>query len=95
MTTNTNPISINYSDEKLRVLVEEYITQQRSTFTLQGVCSYVLYWAMEDGYTAGTGLYESNQLTQTDCDRISVVLDKIVQEGRIVTKGEQFEKLIN
>ena len=47
--TNNNTISINYSDEKLRILVEEYITQQRSGFTLKGVFSYVLYWAMEDG----------------------------------------------
>ena len=35
--TDTNPIRINYSDARLRVLVEEYITQQRGTFSLQGV----------------------------------------------------------
>lgn len=93
--TDNNTISINYSDEKLRILVEEYITQQKSSFTLKGVCSYVLYWAMEDGHTTGTELYESNQLSKADCDRISVVLDKIVQEGRIVAKGESFEKLMN
>lgn len=33
--TDTNPIHINYTDARLRVLVEEYITQQRSAFTLQ------------------------------------------------------------
>jgi len=95
----TNPISINYSDEKLRFLVEEYITQQRSSFTLKGACSYVLYWAMEDGHTTGTGLFESNQLSIVDCDRINVVLDKIVGEGRIVAVYEvgdiRFEKLLN
>lgn len=94
MANNTK--TINYSDEKLRILVEEYITQQKSSFTLKGVCSYVLYWAMEDGYTIGTGLFESNQLAQTDCDRISAVLDKIVDEGRIAAKvGGAFEKLMN
>ncbi|MBO7466808.1 MAG: hypothetical protein J6T94_03890 [Bacteroidaceae bacterium] len=69
--TTSNTIAINYSDEKLRILVEEYITQQRSSFTLKGVCSYVLYWAMEDGHTTGVGLYESNQLASADCNRIS------------------------
>lgn len=94
-----NTISINYSDEKLRILVEEYITQQRSSFTLKGVCSYVLYWAMEDGHTKGTGLFESNQLSIVDCDRINVVLEKIVGEGRIAAVYEvgdiRFEKLLN
>ena len=89
-----NTISINYSDEKLRILVEEYITQQRSSFTLKSVCSYVLYWAMEDGHTMNAGLYESNQLAQADCDRISSVLQKIVGEGRIAAAGkESYSKL--
>jgi len=90
-----NTISINYSDEKLRILVEEYITQQKSSFALKGVCSYVLYWAMKDGHTNGTGLYESEQLAQADSDRISIVLEKIAGEGRIVTNGNSFEKLMN
>lgn len=81
---NTNPISINYSDERLRILVEEYITQQKNSFTLKGVCSYVLYWAMEDGHTTNPGLYESSQLEQADSDRISSILAKIANEGRIV-----------
>lgn len=84
---NSKPISVSYSDEKLRILVEEYITQQRSTFTLKGVCSYVLYWAMEDGQHTNAELYESYQLAQTDCDRITVVLGKIVGEGRIAVLG--------
>lgn len=90
---NNNPISINYPDEKLRILVEEYITQQRGSFTLKGVSSYVLYWAMEDGRTIGTGLHESNQLSQHDCDRINRLLMKIAGEGRITAKAEQFKKL--
>jgi hypothetical protein len=89
------PISINYSDEKLRILVEEYITQQRSSFTLKGVCSYVLYWAMEDGHATGSALFESNQLSKTDCNRISVVLEKIASEGRIAAHGEQYKKKTN
>ena len=44
--TQNNAIGIDYSDQRLRVLVEEYITQQRGTFSLQGACAYVLYWAM-------------------------------------------------
>ena len=82
---NNNHISITYSDAKLRVLVEEYITQQRNSFTLKGVCSYVLYWAMEDGHTAGTGLYDNSQLAQKDCDRIKDVLNKIISEGRLIS----------
>ena len=34
--TQNNAIGIDYSDQRLRVLVEEYITQQRGTFSLQG-----------------------------------------------------------
>lgn len=42
MTNNNNPVSVTYTDAQLRNLVEEYITQQKSEFTLKGVCFYVL-----------------------------------------------------
>lgn len=85
--TQNKTIGIDYTDQRLRVLVEEYIIQQRSTFTLQGVCNYVLYWAMEEVHTipAGTALYESNQLRQSDCERVKTVLDKTMLEGRLTT----------
>ena len=89
-------ISINYSDEKLRILIEEYITQQRTSFTLKGVCSYVLYWAMEDGHTTGAGLFESDQLAQTDCERVIGVLAKIANEGRItIANNDSYRSNLN
>ena len=94
--TNDKPISVTYSDAKLRLLVEEYITQQRSTFTLKGACSYVLYWAMEDGNTdkGGQVIYESAQMSPSDCDRVRVILEEIVHEGRLsATNDEVFKKI--
>lgn len=81
-------IAINYSDEKLRILVEEYITQQRGSFTLKGVCSYILYWAMEDGKTSD--IYEGYQMTAEDSGRVSRILEQIDLECRIavVCEGE-------
>lgn len=95
--THTTPIRINYSDARLRLLVEEYITRQRGTFSPQSACAYVLYWAMEDGHTlpAAGALYQSDKLSPADCQRVSAVLQKIVQEGRIVADGEQFKKIMN
>lgn len=75
------PISVTYSDERLRTIVEEFITMQKHEFTFKDLCSYVLYWAKEEGKTANTGLYESNQLDAADCERISVILRKIISEG--------------
>lgn len=83
---NNNTISINYSDEKLRVLVEEYITQQRDTFTLKGVCSYILYWAMEDGNA--NGVYEGYQMIDADSDRVRHILELIVKEGRVLVMAD-------
>ena len=95
--SNVNPIAINYSDSALRVLVEEYITQQRSTFTLKGACSYVLYWAMESGHTTGVAgqIYESDQLRAEECDRVRSILEKIAREGRIVATPAGYEKVLN
>ena len=94
---DNNPISIKYSDEKLRILVEEFITQQRLSFTLKSVCSYILYWAMEEGNASQSGknLFEGDRICQADCERISGLLGKIAHEGRIVANGERFEKLMN
>ena len=63
---------------------------QKHEFTFKDLCSYVLYWAKEEGKTANNGLYESNQLAAADCDRISVILRKIIKEGRITCAVEPF-----
>lgn len=90
MTNNNTAITITYSDQRLRILVEEYITMQKHEFTFSGLCSYVLYWAKEEGKTANTGLYESNQLCPADCERISGILRKIVNEGRLTCGTDSF-----
>ena len=95
--TQNNAIGIDYSDQRLRVLVEEYITQQRGTFSLQGACAYVLYWAMEDGHTlpAAGAFYQSDKLSPSDCQRVSAVLQKIVQEGRSAADGDGYRQVMN
>lgn len=75
---------MTYSDEKLRILVEEYITQQKKGFTFKSACSFILYRAMEEERTKTNGLYESNELAPVDCERVSCILEKIIREGRIV-----------
>lgn len=95
MTNNNNPVSVTYTDAELRNLVEEYITMQKKEFTFRGVCSFILYRAMEEERTKNDGLYESNELAPADCDRVSSVLDKIVAEQRIETRGSVFVKNIN
>ncbi len=84
MTTNNKPIEVKYSDSKLRILVEEYITMQKQEFTFKDLCSYVLYWAKEEGKTVNTGLYESNEFDTADGDCLARIPEKIKQEGRIV-----------
>ena len=85
MNSNNKPISVSYSDEKLRVLTEEYITMQKASFTFRGLCSYILYRAREEERTANKGLYETNQLSQADAERVSALLRKIIVENRLTT----------
>ena len=94
--TDNNAIIINYSDESLRILVDEYITQQRREFTFKGLCSYILYWAMEDGKTANTGnaIYDSYQMSSGDCDRVCSISESIVKDGRLVKASERYQ-LVN
>lgn len=95
MINNNNTVSVSYSDSELRNLVEEYITQQKSEFTLKGVCSYILFWAVEDGKTAeGKKLIESDELQQSDQERAKQILDTVVADGRIVsTTGGAYLKI--
>lgn len=88
--SNNNPISVTYSDEKLRILVEEYITMQKHEFTFKDLCSYVLFLGKEEGKTANIVLYDSNQLDAADCERISVILRKIISEGRLTYDAASF-----
>lgn len=94
MASNNTTLSVTYTDQQLRILIEEFIAMQRSEFTFKGVCSYILYRAMEDEKTKVKGIFESNELHPTDCDRVSDILDKIVQEGRIANVSSSlYEKL--
>jgi len=87
-----NTIATTYTNPQLRILIEEFIAMQRSEFTFKGVCSYILYRAMEEGRTANNGIYESNQLEQKDSERVSIILEKIVGEGRIEKNDTMFIK---
>lgn len=91
---DTNHISLTYSDAELRNLIEEYITQQKTEFTFEGVCSFIAYWAMEDGMKTGTGniIYESNKIRPDDQDRVRRVLDAFIRDGRIKVSGEAYYK---
>ena len=95
--TENNTISTNYSDARLRILVEEFITQQRGAFTLKDVCSYILYWAKEEGKASQVGgnLYKSDKICQADCDRVRRLLGVIAEEGRISVDEEQYRKVMN
>lgn len=81
MTTNT---PTPFTDRDLAVLVEEYITQQRSEFTLKGLYDYIVYWGMEDKRIAGDQLSEVDK----DKEKVNVILNRIVKDGRIRVKGD-------
>ena len=90
----SNHISLIYSDSELRNLIEEYIIQQKVEFTFEGVCSYIAYWAMEEGMKTGTSkiIYESNKIQPDDQDRVRRVLDAFIRDGRIKVSGEAYYK---
>lgn len=66
-----------YTDQELSVLVEEYITQQRKEFTIKGLCSYIVYWGMEENRIEG------DQLTDADKGKVNGILNRIIKDGRI------------
>ena len=81
-------MSVTYTDAELHNPVEEYITQQKSEFTLKGMCSYILYWAVEDDKVAQCkSLIESDEMQTSDQERIKKVLNAIIADGRIASKG--------
>ena len=91
---SNNLISVAYSDAELRNLVEEYITRQKVTFAFKSVCSYVLYWAIEDCnvVNSDSSLIEGSDLHERDSVRIKRILDSIVRDGRIAVFGDDYHK---
>ena len=88
-------MSVTYTNAEFRNLVEKYITQQKSKFTMKGVFSYILYWAVEDGKeTECNKPIESDELQQSDQERVKRFLEAVVADGRIsATSGEAYRKL--
>lgn len=85
MTFSDNPIAVTYTNAELRTLVEEFIFQQKKEFTFKSLSSFILYWAMEEGKTAGKGgaVRESNEQQESDQERVWCILELIVKDGRI------------
>ena len=95
MTNNNNTVSVTYTDSELRNLVEEYITQQKTEFTFKAVCSYILFWAVEDGKIAdANSLIESDELQQSDQERVKCILDAIIDDGRILADRDKVFKKV-
>lgn len=56
---------------------------------LKGVCSYILYWAVEDGkVTESRSLIESDEMQTSDQDRVKRILEAVVTDGRIVSVSD-------
>ena len=87
MSLNNDPISLTCSDSELRNLVEEFVVQQKKEFTFKSLCSFILYWAMEEEKTAGndSAFRKINELQKSDQDKVRRILDSIVNDGRIAT----------
>ena len=68
---------------------------QKSEFSFEGVCSYVLYWAMEVGKTLqGSALhYESDKMSREDFGRVLRILDQISHEGQVAVSDKHYVKL--
>lgn len=89
---DTNHIALTYSDSDLRTLIEEYIIQQKAEFTINSVCAYIAYWAMEDGKAVAEGghIYASNEIQPGDKVRVQQTLAAIIRDGRITSSGETY-----
>ena len=76
MTINYNPVPLDYTDEELRTVVEEYIADQKSEFSFKKMCLSILHRAMDEGKTVDSRhtQYESNELKASDGNRISRIL---------------------
>ena len=85
MSLNSSPLAVTYSNAEMRILVEEFISQQKKEFTFKSLCAFILYWAMEERKTAGncSAVRESNELQESDQERVRCILESIVKDGRI------------
>lgn len=86
---NQNTVAIDYTDPQLRTLVEEYITQQKSTLSIKGACDYVLFWAIEESHRSNSGLFEGTALNPNDQERVKRVLERIAKDGRIAPSSSE------
>lgn len=86
MTINYNPVPVDYTDEELRIIVEEYIIVQKSEFSFKGICRHVLQKAMDEGRTVDSRntQYESNELKASDGIRVSNILWDLIFERKII-----------
>ena len=77
---------LDYTDEELRKVVEEYIDAQKSEFSFKKMSLSILHRAMDEGKTVDSKntQYKSNELKSTDGIRISRILWDMIFERKII-----------
>ena len=85
MTYDPNPVSLTYSEEELRTIIEQYISAQDYEFSYKSICHYVLDKAKQEGKVpnAGCTQYSSSELNPFSGIVVSRLLWEMIWEKKI------------
>lgn len=80
MNYDPNPVSLTYTEDEVRKLVNEYVQEQTREFSYKSVCAFILRHAIEEGKVpnADHTQYSSNELNPVSGVMVSKVLWELI-----------------
>lgn len=85
MTYDMNPVSITYSEDELRTLIEDFVNKQDNEFSYKIVCHHILGKAKEEGKVpnADNTQYSSNELNPWSGAIVSKIIWEMIWDRKV------------
>lgn len=85
MTYDPNPVSLTYSEEELRTIIEQYISICDLEFSYKAICHYILERAKQEGKVPNAEYtqYGSSELNPLSGIMVSRLLWEMIWEKKI------------
>lgn len=89
--TDPNPVPVTYSDQELKSLIDNYLSDIKGEFSYKGVCHYVVNEAKRNNKAEGAPntKYSSSDISIADGIRVSRILwEKIWNKEIFIAFGD-------
>lgn len=85
LTYDSNPVPVTYTQEELRLVIDDYLNDVTLEFSFRGICSYIIDKAITEGKVpdASHTQYSSREMSPLSAIEVSKYLWELIWDKKI------------